>query len=421
MADTTTANYKFVKPEVGGSGTTWGTKLNSDLDMIDAQLFTSAGALTSNNLNLTSNPGTAVTASLTFMNGGSATGQQKRWALTEDVGAEVGGNVGSNLSLTAYNDTGALLSTPMAINRASGGVTFNTATSFVGAATFGALSATGTATFATLTATGTATFATLNATTLNATTLNLSGAGTVSGGLTVSNQLYVASGAATFAAAAQVNGGLTVNAGLNVASGAATFTGGVNGATSFNSNISVAGTGTFNAVTATGNCNAANLVLPAGGAIAGPGGSLQYDGASWSMVNGSGGNFLVQNNSAFKPGGGVWATLSDARIKNVTGEYEAGLDEVLQLRPVTYTYKGNDTPTADGVSPHRHAAQSGKAFVGFVAQELEQILPGMVSQREGFIDGEKATDIRDVDVSSLLYALVNCVKQLKAEIEALKR
>ena len=114
---------------------------------------------------------------------------------------------------------------------------------------------------------------------------------------------------------------------------------------------------------------------------------------------------------------------------------------MLQLRPVVYTYKGNDTPTADfdllvpsedgkatahsgaapyPASPHVSAAMNQKPFVGFVAQELEAVFPDMVTKREGYIDGGKVMDLRDVDVSSLVFALVNSVKALKAEIEELK-
>ena len=46
MPDTTTLNYAWVKPEVGGSDDTWGTKLNETFDDIDAQVKTVADAVT---------------------------------------------------------------------------------------------------------------------------------------------------------------------------------------------------------------------------------------------------------------------------------------------------------------------------------------------------------------------------------------
>ena len=115
---------------------------------------------------------------------------------------------------------------------------------------------------------------------------------------------------------------------------------------------------------------------------------------------------LSVDGSANKSGGGSWDTFSDRRIKKNIKNYTKGLAEIMQIRPVSYQYNKK--------SPFKN--ESGEPMVGVIAQEIQEVLPSTVTEKKT----EHFEDLLSYDSSELLYTLINAVKELKAENDALR-
>jgi len=278
----------------------------------------------------------------------------------------------------------------------------------------------------------------------------------------------VVSGAAS---TSPTTGALTVAGGVGV--GGALY---AQGACSFQTTLNVAGATNLSSLTTSGDItsNGGNGVIAPNGLWINPPGTyfglnkdatpnnyLRWDSSTYFVYGASNGQLayvragstlttwrnsdlvLVHAAGAQKPGGGAWGDSSDSRIKNELGEYPRGLAEITQLRPIYYTFKGNDTDTApehvkSGISEedakiadepvtvpypnsnHSAVAKAETKYTGLIAQEVEAIFPEMVTKRSAYIDGQPVDDLRDLDTTPMIFALINAVKELTARLEALE-
>ena len=119
----------------------------------------------------------------------------------------------------------------------------------------------------------------------------------------------------------------------------------------------------------------------------------------------------------------VWATngtiqTSDARMKKNIRNLDLGLNTVMQLRPVAYEWKD--------------AAESDGENIGFIAQEVEKIIPQAVvhsSLTEAQLERAKAKnrpvpEIRDpygMKYSEMIPVLTKAIQEQQQQIEELKK
>lgn len=106
----------------------------------------------------------------------------------------------------------------------------------------------------------------------------------------------------------------------------------------------------------------------------------------------------------------AYNTSSDYRLKENVAPMQNALDTVVQLNPVTYTWKAD-----------------GSAGQGFIAHELQAVVPDCVTGEKDAVDTEGKPVYQGIDTSFLVGILTKAIQeqqeqinQLKAEVAALK-
>jgi hypothetical protein len=120
------------------------------------------------------------------------------------------------------------------------------------------------------------------------------------------------------------------------------------------------------------------------------------------------GNIIITGSTAQKAGGGSWTAPSDKRIKKDVTDFRQGLTELMRVRAVRFKYNGLGGTSDDG-----------REYVGVIAQEIEKIVPAMVSSRKAKLHDSDAqtTDIKQVDPSDFTYLLINAVQEQQRVIQ----
>lgn len=96
---------------------------------------------------------------------------------------------------------------------------------------------------------------------------------------------------------------------------------------------------------------------------------------------------------------------SDARAKTNVQSLNNGLDNIMRLRPVSYTFLDNSDKSL------YKTGGNGKE-IGLLAQEVENVLPNVVITDP---DGNKL-----INYTAIIPVMIDAIKSLQAEVEKLK-
>lgn len=109
--------------------------------------------------------------------------------------------------------------------------------------------------------------------------------------------------------------------------------------------------------------------------------------------------FIVRANGDVQNRTGSYTAYSDERLKENITDARSYLDDLTKLRVVNYFFKNDTIKTK---------------YLGFVAQEVEKVIPGLVFETEN--DG--FTDCKGVKLTVMIPMLVQAVQELKSALDA---
>jgi len=98
-----------------------------------------------------------------------------------------------------------------------------------------------------------------------------------------------------------------------------------------------------------------------------------------------------------------YVTSSDYRLKENIAPMTGALSTVAQLKPCTYTWK-----------------QSGLADNGFIAHELQEVLPNAVVGEKDAVNEDGSIKPQAIDTSFLVATLTAAIQELNAKVTALE-
>jgi len=148
------------------------------------------------------------------------------------------------------------------------------------------------------------------------------------------------------------------------------------------------------------------------GSGAGQGSEIVISGGP-SGATGKGGDtgFITPNGGPMFQGNnaGSWSTVSDRRLKKNIVDNNEGLNKIAQIQVRNFEYRIEEEIT--DLPKEQVIKKTGVQF-GVIAQELQAVLPDCVT--------EQSTGVLTIDSDNLTWYLINAVKELKAELDALK-